>query len=113
MRSRDASDRRPERCPQGLEWQGEYDAVLIDGMRQKTPVERALRIERKGEALSADHQGTESSAANGEAESLAEDVQLMERVCERENLKRALARVRRNKGAPGADRMTVDELPGY
>ena len=37
----------------------------------------------------------------------------MERVCGRENLKRALARVRRNKGAAGADRMTVGELPGY
>jgi RNA-directed DNA polymerase len=48
-----------------------------------------------------------------EAESLAEDEQLMERVCERENLKRALARVKRNKGAPGVDRMTVAELPGY
>lgn len=37
----------------------------------------------------------------------------MERVCERENLKRALARVRRNKGAAGVDRMKVAELPGY
>jgi RNA-directed DNA polymerase len=69
--------------------------------------------QRKGEAPSGDHRGTETSTAQREAESLAEDRRLMERVCERENLKRALARVKRNKGAAGADRMTVGELSGY
>ena len=34
-------------------------------------------------------------------------------VLERENLQRALKRVRQNKGAPGIDGMTVDELPDY
>jgi RNA-directed DNA polymerase len=82
-------------------------------MRQKTPAERALKTERKGEALSAELGGIELAAVKREAESLAKDEQLMERVCERENLKRALARVKRNKGAPGADRMTVAELPGH
>ncbi len=38
---------------------------------------------------------------------------LMERVVERENLRRALRQVRRNKGSAGTDRMTVDELPEY
>lgn len=85
----------------------------MDGTRQKIPVERALTVERKGEAPSPDHRGTETSVAGSEAESLAEDKRLMERVCERENLKRALARVKRNKGSAGADRMTVGELPGY
>jgi RNA-directed DNA polymerase len=37
----------------------------------------------------------------------------MEEVCERENLKRALQRVKANKGSPGIDGMTVQELPGY
>ena len=85
----------------------------MDVTRQKTPVERASIVQQKGEALSCDDRGTEESAAKREAESLAEDGQLMERVCERENLKRALARVKRNKGAAGADRMTVGELPGH
>jgi RNA-directed DNA polymerase len=40
-------------------------------------------------------------------------VHLMERMLERDNLKRALNKVRSNKGAPGIDGMTVDELPGY
>ena len=37
----------------------------------------------------------------------------MEEVCERENCKRALKRVKANKGSPGVDGMTVDDLPGY
>jgi RNA-directed DNA polymerase len=34
----------------------------------------------------------------------------MEAVVERENLKKALAQVKRNKGAAGIDGMTVDAL---
>jgi group II intron reverse transcriptase/maturase len=37
----------------------------------------------------------------------------MELVCERQNLQAALKRVRKNKGSPGIDGMTVDELPDY
>ena len=37
----------------------------------------------------------------------------MEAVVERENLKRALAQVKRNKGAAGIDGMNVDDLPAY
>ena len=38
---------------------------------------------------------------------------LMERICERENLNRAYKRVKANKGAPGIDGMTVKELYGW
>ena len=38
---------------------------------------------------------------------------LMETIVERDNLRKALAQVRRNKGAPGVDGMTVDDLPPY
>src|SRR5256886_8049128 len=37
----------------------------------------------------------------------------MEAVVERENLKKALAQVKRNKGAAGVDGMTVGDLPAY
>jgi len=37
----------------------------------------------------------------------------MEEVCERENLKAALRRVKDNKGSPGVDGITVNELPDY
>ena len=47
---------------------------------------------------------TESPAATG---------RLMEEVCERENLRRALKRVKANKGSPGVDGMKVEQLPGY
>ena len=38
---------------------------------------------------------------------------LLAQVLDRENLRRALKQVRRNKGAPGIDGMSVDELPEY
>jgi RNA-directed DNA polymerase len=38
---------------------------------------------------------------------------LMEEVVRRENLLIALKRVRANKGSPGVDGMTVEELPDY
>jgi len=37
----------------------------------------------------------------------------MEEVVERANVKAALKRVKQNKGSPGADGMTVEELPAY
>jgi len=47
------------------------------------------------------------------SESLAGTERLMEEVCEWENCKQALQRVKANKGSPGVDGMTVDELPEY
>jgi RNA-directed DNA polymerase len=40
-------------------------------------------------------------------------MQLMEEVCERENLVRAWQRVRENKGAPGVDGMTIDDAKSF
>jgi RNA-directed DNA polymerase len=37
----------------------------------------------------------------------------MEAIVERDNLKKALAQVKRNKGAPGVDAMSTDELASY
>ena len=48
-----------------------------------------------------------------EEELLFEPSQLTERVVERENMKRAYARVMRNKGAAGIDEMPVGELKNY
>ena len=84
----------------------------MDDKRQKTQVELALAREWRGEALKLRREGTESPTAERDTESLAEG-QLMEQVCERENLKRALARVKRNKGSAGVDGMTVVQLSGY
>ena len=39
--------------------------------------------------------------------------ELMEKVCERQNLRAALKRVRQNAGSPGIDGMTVEALPDH
>jgi RNA-directed DNA polymerase len=81
--------------------------------RQKIQLELAFPGEGRGEAPRASGEGTESSTAKRETESPAKEEQLMEEVCGRGNCKQALKRVKANKGAPGGDGMTVDELPGY
>src|SRR4029450_2931936 len=57
--------------------------------------------------------GAESVVAKREPERPAVISSLMETVCERENLKKALRRVKANKGSPGVDGMTVEQLPDY
>ena len=69
--------------------------------------------ENRGEAPNGLDEGTESLAAKRGTESLAIGEQLMEEVCERENCKQALARVKANKGSAGVDGMTVNELPEF
>ena len=79
--------------------------------RQNIQLELALEPAAKGEARSAGARGTEARTARAEPERRAAGQQpSMEAVVEPGNLKKALARVRRNKGAPGVDGMTVDEL---
>lgn len=46
-------------------------------------------------------------------ERLGSSSDLMERVCERQNLRAALKRVRQNAGSPGIDGMTVEQLPDH
>lgn len=51
--------------------------------------------------------------ASPQTESPMFGTDLMEAICERSNLRAALKRVRSNKGSPGADGLSVDELPAY
>ena len=81
--------------------------------RQKNQLKLAFLAGDTGEAPSAAEEGTESLAAKRQSESPAIGEQLTEEVCERENCKQALARVKANKGSPGVDGMTVHDLPGY
>ena len=85
----------------------------MDDRRQKNQLELAFWEEGRGETLKIIPAGTESSAAERGTENLAIIESLMEEVCEQENCKRALARVKANKGSPGVDGMTVQELPGF
>jgi RNA-directed DNA polymerase len=85
--------------------------------RQKNQLELAFLDESRSEAPRVSklyqEEGTESLAAKRGTENPAIDEQLMEEVCGRENCKQALARVKANKGSPGVDGMSVQELPGY
>jgi len=82
-------------------------------MRQKNQVELNLGTGAKGEARSAAAQETEARAAKASLERPAVAGPSMEAVVERENLKKALAQVKRNRGAAGIDGVSVDELPAY
>jgi RNA-directed DNA polymerase len=66
-----------------------------------------------GEACEAGREGIESAPAVRATESPANTNRLMEEVCERENLREALRRVRANKGSPGVDGMTVGGIKDY
>ena len=66
-----------------------------------------------GKVESRRDRSSEAFIAERLAESPTGKVRLMESICERQNMNRALKRVRENKGAPGIDGMTVEELPGY
>src|ERR1039458_6100740 len=81
--------------------------------RQKNQLMLAFTDESRSEAPMASAEGTESVVAKRGTESLAMGEQLMEEVCERENCKQALARVKANKGSAGMDGMTVNELPEF
>jgi RNA-directed DNA polymerase len=73
----------------------------------------AFMVEARSEAPTARPEGTESPIAAHEAERPASNVALMEEICRRTNLEEALRRVQINKGSPGIDGMTVDELVNY
>ncbi len=85
----------------------------MGGKRQNNQMLLAFMQEGRGEAPTACVGGTEPPVAKRDAESPAEDERMMEVVCNRENLWKALTRVQANKGSPGVDGMTVQELPEY
>ena len=82
-------------------------------MPQKIEAGDHLASRLTGEARSAGTEGAEALTAKTEIESRAADWPSMEAIVERDNLRKALAQVKRNKGAPGIDGMTVEELGPY
>ena len=79
-------------------------------MRQKTELEIILQAVARGEARSGGMEGTESRTATTKVESQAAYGPLMEVIVERDNLRKALVHVKRNKGAGGIDGMSLDAL---
>jgi RNA-directed DNA polymerase len=85
----------------------------MDDKRQKNQLVLAFLEEDRGEAPKCLPEGTETSGGKRGTESPAITEQLMEEVCERENCKQALKRVKANKGSAGMDGMTVQQLPAF
>lgn len=85
----------------------------MDDKHQKTQTNLASIEPGRGEASEDVLRGYVSSVASQPPESPPETDSLMELICCRENLKKALKRVRQNRGAPGVDNMTVNELVPY
>src|SRR5712671_1196909 len=85
----------------------------MNGTRQKIQYLLALEPVGRGETPVSGYQGTEPFVATPAPESSAVTEQLMEEVCNRENLVRAWKRVRQNKGGPGVDGMTIDDAKDY
>jgi RNA-directed DNA polymerase len=86
---------------------------LGSDMQQNIQTELNFSSTPAGEAREAGREETELLPATNDPESPARTNRLMEEVCERENLKEALRRVKANKGSAGVDRMTVDGIADY
>jgi len=84
----------------------------MDGKQQKNRKNPTSDGRARSEALQEPSGGSEPCMAENETGDQRTE-RLMEEILERENLKTALKAVLKNKGAPGVDGMTVDELPGY
>ena len=85
----------------------------MDGKRQKNQAQLTFGLAEESEALPEQTKGTETPRVGRETGSPAGNQRVMEEVCERENRRAALKRVRSNQGSPGIDGMSVDELPEY
>jgi len=83
---------------------------LDDAKPQKTK-DLEVPCATEGEALVAKRTAEAEPAAHGNERSGTSG--LMEAVVERRNLQAALKRVKQNRGSPGIDGMTVDQLPDH
>jgi RNA-directed DNA polymerase len=81
-------------------------------MRSPYQLELDLPTPDLGEARRRNGREIEAAVATTGPESPASTEQLMEAICNSDNIEVALQLVVRNKGAPGIDGITVKELPG-
>jgi RNA-directed DNA polymerase len=121
---------RSPRCFGGSKlgvWQRTLNAVeksakgIVGGAPAEGPNDERRRTVTKRDGNASDNLHPQAAAMpqdelvaglSGQPESIHTQA-LLAQVLERANLRRALRQVRQNKGAPGIDGMTVDELPEY
>ena len=94
---------------------------IVGGAPAEGPNDERRRTVTKRDGIASDHLNNQAvgnpqdepvAGSSGQPESIHTQA-LLAQVLDRANLQRALKQVRRNKGAPGIDGMTVDELPEY
>ena len=86
-------------------------AMSLGRAKHQKAAQAELPLRVRGDAPKDQRSGEAPTATTGNGGSGNDH--LMERVVERGNAKAALKRVRQNKGSPGVDGMTVDELPKH
>jgi len=100
------------RCAEGPnDGKGQSAQRLEDEMVQKFRIQLELPLEGLGGTQLTRRSERASSASLGNEDPGKDS--LMARALRRPNLMRALKRVRKNKGSPGIDGMTVGELPDW
>jgi RNA-directed DNA polymerase len=87
--------------------------MRLRSVRHQKTRQLELSFSTKGEAPTAERSGETPTASSGNERSGITTAFLMEEVVQRSNVAMALRRVRKNKGSPGIDGMTVQELPAY
>ena len=86
---------------------------LRSDMQQNIQIELNFSVTPAGEAREAGREETESLSTMHAPERPAGITRLMEEICDRENMKEALRRVKANKGSAGIDGMTVGGIADY
>jgi RNA-directed DNA polymerase len=87
--------------------------VSLESEMRQMSGQLELPFEGRGEAPRVERSGEARSATNESGRSGNDDGKLLELVVERSNVEAALRRVKKNKGSPGIDGMTVEELPEH
>jgi len=98
-------------CGEGPNGEESETTMGLGSKRPQMSRQLELPLESTGEARNVERSEEAPTATHGDERSGASD--LMEEVCERQNLQAALKRVRKNKGSPGIDGMRVEELPDH
>jgi RNA-directed DNA polymerase len=91
--------------------ESETNVNLRSDRHQKSEQQAELPLGERGEAPRALGSGESQMAGSGHERSGSG--RLMELVVEQRNVEKAMKRVKQNKGSPGVDGMTVDELPKH
>src|ERR1700689_4724760 len=86
---------------------------LRSDMQQNIQIELNFPPTPAGETHEAGREETESPQTMNAPERPAGTTRLMKEICDRENLKEALRRVKANKGSAGIDGMTVGGIADY